>query len=156
MRSQFLDYWLTKGNVFIAHLYNGDRSNKHYYYHKGWKVQALIAYICGVAVPFPGMLHPLNPLPLLLTLNTGFIGPLRAKVSRAAINIGHLGWLLSFIISFFIYYIICCLWPTRNQRIVKEMGLGWEQTATATETIEAIEAINSEPVREVNIKETKM
>lgn len=52
-----VDYWLTNGNVFISHLYSGDKSNKHYYYHKGWNIQALVAYICGVAVPFPGSCH---------------------------------------------------------------------------------------------------
>lgn len=81
-------------------------------------------------------------------------------MSTAATDIGHLGWLLSFTISFFLYYIICYFWPTKNQRIVKEMGLGWEQMATATETIEAIETIGSEQVEEqvdeINIKETKM
>lgn len=25
------------------------------------------------------------------------------------------------------YYIICRVWPTQNQMLVKEMGLGWEQ-----------------------------
>lgn len=47
-------YLLTNGNIFIDHLYDGAKTNKHYYYHKGWNVQAYIAYIAGVAVPFPG------------------------------------------------------------------------------------------------------
>lgn len=103
-------YLLTKGNVFIGHLYNGSKTNKHYYYHRGWNIQALIAYICGIVPPFPG-----------------FAGTLGAHVSISATDLGRLGWLLSFVISFVVYWVICMVWPTKNQRLVKEMGLGWEE-----------------------------
>lgn len=109
------DYWLlTKGNVFIAHCYNGARSNPHYYYTKGWNIQAVIAYLCGIALPFPG-----------------FVGSLGANVSTAALDLGHLGWILSFCTTFIVYYLICLIWPTQNQKQVKEMGLGWEVMAYA-------------------------
>jgi len=105
------DYFLlTKGNVFISHLYDGSKSNKHYYYHRGWNVQALISYIVGVALPFPG-----------------FVGTLGPHVSKSAQELGQCGWLLSFISSFVVYYVLCKIWPTRNQRLVKEMGLRWEE-----------------------------
>ncbi len=105
------DYFmLTKGNVFIGHLYNGARSNKHYYYHRGWNIQAVIAYICGIVPPFPG-----------------FAGTLGAKVSTGATDLGRLGWLLSFFVSFVVYWAICSVWPTKNQRLIREMGLVWEQ-----------------------------
>ncbi|KAH9219905.1 allantoin [Leptodontidium sp. 2 PMI_412] len=99
-------YLLTKGNVFIGHLYNGSKENKHCYYHRGWNIQAIIAYICGIVPPF-----------------LGFVGTLGASASSGAMDIGRLGWLLSFFVSFVVYYIICLVWPTHNQRIVKEMGL---------------------------------
>ncbi|ATZ58327.1 hypothetical protein BCIN_16g01430 [Botrytis cinerea B05.10] len=102
-------YALTKGNVFIGHLYNGTKANKHYYYFHGWNVQAMIAYICGVALPFPG-----------------FVGTLGASVSESATNLGRLGWLLSFSVSFVVYFALCKIWPTQNQKLIKEMGLGWE------------------------------
>ncbi|KAF7944085.1 hypothetical protein EAE96_010495 [Botrytis aclada] len=102
-------YALTKGNVFIGHLYNGTKANKHYYYFHGWNVQAIIAYICGVALPFPG-----------------FVGTLGASVSQSATNLGRLGWLLSFSVSFVVYFALCKVWPTQNQKLIKEMGLGWE------------------------------
>ncbi|RDW73314.1 uracil permease-like protein [Coleophoma cylindrospora] len=124
-------YIITKGNLFISHLYTGTKENKHYYYNKGWNIQALIAYVCGVAVPFPG-----------------FCGTLGANVSQAATDIGHLGWLLSFTISFILYYIICTFWPTENQKIIKEMGLGWEQMANAPETVDAL---TPEPVEEIAV-----
>ena len=106
------DYFLlTKGNVFISHLYNGSRENKHYFYWPlGINAQAVIAYIAGVVPPFPG-----------------FVGTLGPHVSVSAQRLGHLGWLLSFTISFVVYYAVCLVWPTGNQKLIKEMGLGWEE-----------------------------
>jgi NCS1 family nucleobase:cation symporter-1 len=105
------DYFLlTKGNVFISHLYNGSRNNKHYYYTVGWNIQAVIAYLCGIALPFPG-----------------FVGTLGPHVSKPAQKLGQMGWLLSFVTSFGVYYILCLIWPTKNQKLIKEMGLGWEE-----------------------------
>jgi len=105
------DYFLlTKGNVFIAHLYDGSPENKHYRYHKGFNVQAILAYLVGIALPFPG-----------------FVGSLGPTVSTAAQRLGDLGWLLSFFVTFIVYYLICLVWPTQNQRLIKEMGLSWEE-----------------------------
>lgn len=103
-------YLLTKGNVFIGHLYNGHKSNKHYYYAFGWNLQAVIAYLCGIIPPFPG-----------------FVGTLGPHVSTAATDLGRLGWLLSFVVSFVVYFAICKVWPTPNQKLIKEMGLKWEK-----------------------------
>lgn len=105
------DYFLlTKGNVFLSHLYDGSSDNEHYYYTFGWNVQAVIAYLVGIALPFPG-----------------FVGTLGATVSVPAQRLGHCGWLLSFTTSFVVYYCLCLVWPTQNQRRVKELGLGWEE-----------------------------
>ncbi|KAF2230964.1 allantoin [Viridothelium virens] len=105
------DYWLlTRGNVFIGHCYDGSKNNRHYYYDWGWNLQALLAYLVGIALPFPG-----------------FVGSLGANVSSAATDLGHLGWMLSFTVSFVIYWVLCKIWPTQNQKIIREMELGWEQ-----------------------------
>jgi len=104
------DYLITKGNVFIGNLYDGSRDNKHYYYHRGWNIQAILAYLCGIALPFPG-----------------FVGTLGASVSTSATDMGRLGWILSFVTSFTVYWAVCQVWPTRNQRLIKEMGLAWEE-----------------------------
>jgi NCS1 family nucleobase:cation symporter-1 len=107
------DYFLlTKGNIFLKHLYDGDKTNPHYYYHKGWNIQAYIAYIVAVVIPFPG-----------------FCGSLGANVSETAMNIGHLGWCLSFVVSIAIYVPLCYFWPTKNQKLIKEMGLKFEEMA---------------------------
>ncbi|KAF3764179.1 hypothetical protein M406DRAFT_330529 [Cryphonectria parasitica EP155] len=104
------DYWvLTKGNVFISWLYDPTRANKHYYYNKGWNVQAYIAYICGVALPFPG-----------------FCGTLGANVSASATHLSDIGWILSFTVTFVVYVVLCKFWPTHNQKLIKEMGYNWE------------------------------
>jgi NCS1 family nucleobase:cation symporter-1 len=107
------DYFLlTKGNVFLSHAYDPTSSNKHYYYTRGWNIQAIIAYLCGVALPFPG-----------------FVGTLGASVSGSAQRLGDCGWMLSFVTSFVVYYVICCVVPTANQKLVKQMGLRWEEMA---------------------------
>ncbi|KAH8758143.1 uracil permease-like protein [Hyaloscypha finlandica] len=103
-------YLLTRGNVFIGYLYDGTRSNKHHYYHRGWNIQGVIAYLCGIALPFPG-----------------FVGTLGATVSTRATDLGRLGWLLSFTVSFVVYYVLCKVWPAKNQKLIKEMGLRWEK-----------------------------
>lgn len=105
-------FLLTRGNLFIAHCYNGSKENPHYYYTYGWNIQAVIAYLCGIALPFPG-----------------FVGSLGANVDTAALHMGHLGWMLSFTTSFVIYYAICLVWPTENQKIIKQMGLRFEEMA---------------------------
>jgi NCS1 family nucleobase:cation symporter-1 len=105
------DYFLlTNGNVFLTHLYFGTRDNKHYYYHRGWNVQALLAYLVGIALPVPG-----------------FIGTLGPSVSATATKLGHLGWMLSFVSSFCVYYALCRVWPTKNQELIRKMGLQWEE-----------------------------
>lgn len=57
----------------------------------------------------------------------GFVGTLGADVSVPAQKLGHLGWLLSFSVSFIVYYLICLVWPTKNQKLIREMGLKWEE-----------------------------
>ena len=78
----------------------------------GWNIQGVIAYLIGIALPFPG-----------------FCGTLGAKVSVPAQNLGHLGWMISFTASFVIYYLITLVWPTQNQKIIREMGLKFEEVS---------------------------
>ncbi|KAJ5771949.1 hypothetical protein N7520_002478 [Penicillium odoratum] len=107
------DYFcLSNGNVVISSLYNPTKANKNYYYHKGWNVQAVIAYIIGIALPFPG-----------------FCGELGANVSAAASNIMDIAWITAFVASFVSYYVICLIWPTENIRFMREKGYAFEQIA---------------------------
>lgn len=73
----------------------------------------MIAYVVGVALPFPG-----------------FVASLGAKgVNAGGQELFDLGWLLSFFVSFILYYAICRVWPTKNQIMIRQEGLGWEQNA---------------------------
>lgn len=113
-------FFISRGNVFIPSLYNGTPANKNYYYTNGVNLQAVIAYIIGIALPFPG-----------------FCGELGANVSAAAMHIVDLGWILSFVTSFVAYYLICQIWPTANMRYVKDQGYGFEQTAAEADVAES-------------------
>ncbi|KZF19513.1 putative allantoin permease [Xylona heveae TC161] len=103
-------YLVSRGNVFIPSLYIGNKNNENYWYKGGWNVQAFIAYIVAIALPFPG-----------------FVGTLGPKVSTAAENLGHLGWCLSFVIAFVIYYLLNLVWPHENVKNTK--GLRREELA---------------------------
>lgn len=103
-------YVLAKGNVFISELYNGTKENPYYRYTKGWNINAYVAYLAGIALPF-----------------AGFTGTLGASVSEAGVRLGHIGWLLSFFVSGIVYFVMCKIFPTPAQRAVKEQGLGWEE-----------------------------
>lgn len=97
--------------------------NEHYFYVGGFNLQAVFAYLCGIALPFPG-----------------FVGTLGPHVSTAATDLGRLGWLLSFSISFVVYYLLCLIWPTRNQKLIRQMGLRWEEQADINDAREADES----------------
>jgi len=68
-----------------------------------------------------------HTLSVLLYHSLVFVGTLGPHVSKSAKDLGQCGWLLSFVSSFVVYYVLCKIWPTKNQRLVKEMGLRWEE-----------------------------
>lgn len=131
-----VDFCFAKGNIFLSSLYDGTKLNKNYRYHGGWNIQAVIAYIIAIALPFPGM--PTLSCPtliyqILIENCTGFVGSLGANVSTTATRMGDLGWILSFVTAFVMYYAICSFWPTENHKLIKKQGLTWEQTAKDTD-----------------------
>ena len=112
-------YFCTRGNMWVSHLYDGSSANPRYYYTRGWNIRGYIAYIAGIALPF-----------------TGFIGTLGVKVSATATHMGYIGWLLSFSVSAFVYFVCCLVSPTPAQRAVKVEGLMWEEMASNSESME--------------------
>jgi NCS1 family nucleobase:cation symporter-1 len=42
-----------------------------------------------------------------------------------------LGWLISFACSFIVYLALCTVWPTKNQKLIREAGLQWEELGDA-------------------------
>lgn len=105
------DFILSRGNVFVSHLFDPTKDNEHYRYHKGWNVQALIAYIVGVAVPMPGFCASLGA----------------SGVAEAGQNLFSIGWLLSFFTSLVVYTGICWIWPAENHKIIEQRALRWEE-----------------------------
>lgn len=105
------DFFLAKGNIFISHLFDPTKANEYYRYHKGWNIQALIAYLIGIALPFPG-----------------FVATLGAPgVSDGGRNLFSMGWILSFCTSLVSYWVICYFWPTELQKVIRARGLKHEQ-----------------------------
>ncbi|KAK2035708.1 hypothetical protein LZ31DRAFT_601965 [Colletotrichum somersetense] len=94
--------------IMIADYYFPSKGNIA---HKGWNLQAVIAYLVGIALPFPGFVA-----------NLGASG-----VGTADRKLYYLGWLLSFAVSFVVCIVICRFWPTENHRTVKAAGMGWEE-----------------------------
>ncbi|KAK7229462.1 hypothetical protein V2G26_001632 [Clonostachys chloroleuca] len=111
------DYFVTtRGNIKPAWLFDPRKTNKYYRYHKGFNLQAVIAYLIGIALPLPGFLSSLGV----------------SGVGVAGQRLFSLGWLLSFSISLISYPLICRFWPTGNQRLFREEGLAWEESSKAT------------------------
>lgn len=76
-------------------------------------MQALIAYLCGIALPFPG-----------------FCASLGAQgVGQAGVDMFYIGWLLSFFTTLVVYVGLCKIWPTSNQRLIRERAMTWEELA---------------------------
>lgn len=129
--NHFIDFIHVKGNLFPSHLFDPKKTNQHYRYMKGWNVQALIAYLIGISLPFPGFVATLGA--------TG--------VSAGGLHLFDLGWLLSFATSFVTYVVICYFWPTPNQKLIREQGLGWEQNAKTSLLVGSEDDEESSPVR---------
>ncbi|CAH0045324.1 unnamed protein product [Clonostachys solani] len=120
------DYFITtRGNIKLAWLFDPQKTNKYYRYHKGINLQAVIAYLIGIALPLPGFLSSLGV----------------SGVGVAGKRLFSLGWLLSFFVSFISYPLICKFWPTENQKLFREEGLAWEESSKTT--IEGVDIGNS-------------
>ncbi|KAK9413551.1 putative Allantoin permease [Seiridium unicorne] len=109
------DYFvLTRGNIATAWLFNPKKTNIHFRYHRGWNIQAVIAYLAGIALPFPGFAASLGA----------------SGVNQAGNDLFYLGWLLSFSTALVVYIVLCKLWPTKNQKLIRDRNMGWEEYAS--------------------------
>lgn len=73
-------------------------------------------------------------------------------MTTTAININRFGYPISFTVSFILYYGICKIWPTHNQKLIRDMGLGWEEMVTSTIDIDGLEVHGSS----TNVTEVKI
>ncbi|KAK2005471.1 hypothetical protein LZ32DRAFT_664353 [Colletotrichum eremochloae] len=104
-------YFPSRSNIAVAWFFDPNKTNERYRYHKGWNLQAVIAYLVGIALPFPGFVA-----------NLGASG-----VGTAGRKLCYLGWLLPFTVFFVMHIVICRFWPMENHRIVKAAEMGWEE-----------------------------
>ncbi|KAL4969789.1 nucleobase cation symporter-1 family protein [Aspergillus stella-maris] len=90
-----IDYWIIrKGNFHVPSLYTKDPGSVYSYYH-GWNLRSIAAWAGGVAFTVHGIAGSLDP----------------ESVGAASKNMYKLGFLLSFAMGCFLYYVFNLVWP---------------------------------------------
>ena len=90
-----VDYWLIRhGNFHVPSLYTMDAGAPYTYWH-GWNLRAVAAWVAGVAFTVHGVSGALHP----------------DSVNQNSKNMYKLGFLLSFAMGSFVYYVLCLIWP---------------------------------------------
>ena len=103
-----VDYWLVRrGNIYIAEAYSSATGARYMYFH-GFNLNAVVAYLCGMMIPF-----------------VGFVGTFGIKVPLAATRCDQLGWYVSAVTAGSVYVVLCRVFPLGNI----DRSLGWEQLA---------------------------
>ncbi|KAK0224294.1 allantoin permease [Armillaria fumosa] len=93
-----IDYFLVrKGNLQLAGLFTGTRDGP-YYYTRGINWRAIVAFIAGIAVPFPGFVQSFGSV----------------VIGKVAGDMFDFGWLASFGIGAMMYWILCRVFPVEN------------------------------------------
>ncbi|KAG7445403.1 allantoin permease [Guyanagaster necrorhizus] len=93
-----VDYFLVRrGNLQPASLYTGARDGA-YYYTRGVNWRAIIAFVAGMGVPFPGFVQSFGGV----------------VIGEVAAEIFDLGWLVSFGMGAVIYWVLCRVFPVGN------------------------------------------
>ncbi|KAI0759269.1 permease for cytosine/purines, uracil, thiamine, allantoin-domain-containing protein [Trametes elegans] len=102
------DYWLVRrGNIELEHAYSSAPGSRYMYWH-GFNLNAVAAYVCGVAIPF-----------------AGFIGTFGVAVPLAATRCDQIGWYVSASVAGVVYLVLCRVRPLDNV----DESLGWEELA---------------------------
>ncbi|KAI6082066.1 putative allantoin permease [Hypoxylon rubiginosum] len=90
-----VDYWVVRrGNLHVPSLYTKAEGAPYTYYH-GWNLRAVAAWVSGVALTVHGISGSLNP----------------GSVNADSLKMYKLGFLLSFFMGCFVYYVLCLIWP---------------------------------------------
>ncbi|KAI0739280.1 permease for cytosine/purines, uracil, thiamine, allantoin-domain-containing protein [Daedaleopsis nitida] len=102
------DYWLVrKGNIHLADLYTSKPGSRYMYFH-GFNVNAVVAYLCGMMIPF-----------------VGFVGTFGIAVPLGATRCDEIGWYVSSAVAGTVYIALCRLRPLNNI----DRSLAWEDLA---------------------------
>ncbi|KAH4300563.1 hypothetical protein HBI25_179310 [Parastagonospora nodorum] len=108
-----VDYWMIrKGNFHVPSLYVSTPTSPYTYY-KGWNLRMLAAWVSGVAFTVHGVAGSLDP----------------TSVSFASKNMYKLGFILSFLMGGFVYYLLCLIWPVQILPTGAERPLAFEEMA---------------------------
>jgi NCS1 family nucleobase:cation symporter-1 len=103
-------FFICKGNYFVADLYSSNPRGRYWYtYGVNWR--AYVAYISGIALPFPGFLGQLGVKSMAKPLNAGA-------------QIYDLGYLVSFLTSMVIYVVLCKISPPKH--VAEASGMAFE------------------------------
>ncbi|KAL4930361.1 nucleobase cation symporter-1 family protein [Aspergillus undulatus] len=127
-----VDYWIIrKGNFHLPSLYTKEPGKVYSYYH-GWNLRSIAAWAGGVAFTVHGIAGSLDS----------------SSVGQASKSIYKLGFLLSFAMGSFLYYVFTLIWPVPIlPGHVSGDGLGFEDMA-ATEGFldgESVEGVRAGP-----------
>nr|VWP01952.1 AvrPphE (AvrPphE protein) (Type III effector HopX1) [Ganoderma boninense] len=105
------DYWLVhKGNIYIDDAYTSEPGSR-YMYFRGVNLNAAVAYISGMMIPF-----------------VGFLGTFGVPVPLAASRCDDIGWYVSAVVAGVIYVVLCRLHPLENV----DRSIRWEELASGT------------------------
>ncbi|KAH9886006.1 permease for cytosine/purines, uracil, thiamine, allantoin-domain-containing protein [Cubamyces lactineus] len=118
------DYWIVRrGNIEIAQAYTSMPGAKYMYFH-GFNLNAVVAYLCGLMIPF-----------------VGFIGTFGIAVPKGATRCDEIGWYVSAVVAGTVYVTLCRLNPLENV----DKSLAWEEQARefAASRLEAEESNDS-------------
>jgi len=112
-------FFIRRGNYWIADLYTSNPNGRYWYWH-GVNYRAYVAYICGIAIPFPGFLGVLG------------VESVSAPLS-AAKKIYDIGYLTSFLTSMVVYTVLCKVHPDKHVAEARELpfeSMGKEEVLT--------------------------
>ncbi|KAL4945613.1 hypothetical protein BDV06DRAFT_219150 [Aspergillus oleicola] len=90
-----IDYWvIRRGNFHVPSLYTKESGSVYAYFY-GWNLRSIVAWVGGVAFTVHGIAGSLDP----------------DSVGQASKDIYRLGFLLSFAMGCFLYFIFNIIWP---------------------------------------------
>ena len=104
------DYWIVrKGNIYIDDAYTSEPGSRYTYFH-GVNLNAAMAYISGMSIPF-----------------VGFLGTFGLTVPLGASRCDEIGWYISAVVAGVVYVVLCHFRPLDNV----DKAMGWEMLASS-------------------------
>lgn len=104
-------FWVRRGYINVWHLYSFKPEHNYSYNALGINWRAYVAYICGI-------------LPNII----GFAGAVGATVPIGAQYVYDLSFFAGYIVSFFVYALLCTIWPVKGTPVRNIREKGWYET----------------------------